>query len=225
MPSSPPRNPPFTTPPIRLAVAASGGGTTLQNLIDRIADGRLVAEIVLVIGNKPGIGALERAKKSGIPTSVIERKGKSVQNFGREIFTAVRNAQADLLVLGGFLALLDIPADYAARVINIHPSLIPAFCGHGAYGHLVHEAAIAAGVKVSGCTVHFADQSFDTGPIILQKTVPVLATDDPTTLAARVFEAECQALPEAIELFAAGRLRVEGRIVHVSVEENLARLG
>jgi phosphoribosylglycinamide formyltransferase-1 len=213
-----PRNPPITSPPIRLAVAASGGGTTLQNLIDQIADGRLVAEIVHVIANKPGIGAIERAAKAGILVSLIERKGKSLNTFSRLIFSAIRQAGADLVVLGGFLALVEIPDDYAGRVINIHPSLIPAFCGHGFHGQAVHEAALAAGVKVSGCTVHFADQTFDTGPIILQKPVPVHAADTPTSLAARVFEAECQALPEAIALYAQGKLHVKGRIVHVRMD-------
>lgn len=213
-----PRTPPIERPPIKLAVAASGGGTTLQNLLDRIADARLNAQIVQVVSNKPRIGALARAERAGVPTATIERKGSSLKSFSESIFAVARASQADLLVLGGFLALIEIPPDYAGKVINIHPSLIPAFCGHGFHGHVVHEAAVNSGVKVSGCTVHFADQTYDTGPIILQKTVPVLDTDSAESLAARVFQAECEALPEAIRLYAEGRLRIEGRIVHVRMD-------
>ena len=213
-----PRNPPIRVSPIKLAVAASGGGTTLQNLIDRIAEDRLTAKIVQVIANKPDIGALARAEKADIPGQLIERKGKSLRTFSHEIFAAVREARADLLVLAGFLALIERPNDYAGRVINIHPSLIPAFCGLGFHGRAVHEAAIRMGVKVSGCTVHFADQSYDTGPIILQKCVPVFASDTTDDLAARVFQAECEALPEAIRLFATGRLQVVDRVVHVRLD-------
>ena len=114
------------------------------------------------------------------------------------------------MICGGFLALLKIPADFSGRVINIHPSLIPAFCGHGFHGSRVHEAALARGAKVSGCTVHFVDDEYDHGPIIIQHVVPVLDEDTPTELAARVFTAECEALPEAIRLFASGRLEIDG---------------
>jgi phosphoribosylglycinamide formyltransferase 1 len=210
-----PRDPPIVEPPIRLAVCVSGGGTTLQNLIDRIAAARLRAAIVQVVANKPGIGALARAEAVGIPTEVVVRAGRSLSEFSAAIFEPIRRREADLVILGGFLALLEIPDDYAGRVINIHPALIPAFCGKGFHGQAVHRAALAAGVKVSGCTVHFADATYDTGPIILQRPVPVLDDDTPATLAARVFAAECEALPETIALYAAGRLRVEGRRVRV----------
>ena len=210
-----PRIPPITDPPIRLAVCVSGGGTTLQNLIDRIGAGTLSATVVQVIASKPGIGAIVRAEAAGIPVAVVTRKGKSLADFSAAVFDPIRRAGADLVILGGFLALIEIPDDYAGRVINIHPALIPAFCGQGFHGEAVHRAAIEAGVKVSGCTVHFADQTYDTGPIILQRTVPVLDDDTPDALASRVFAAECEALPEAIALFAAGRLRVEGRRVCV----------
>ena len=120
------------------------------------------------------------------------------------------------MVLAGFLSLLKIPADYKGRVLNVHPALIPAFCGKGYYGSKVHQAALDAGVKVSGCTVHFADDTYDTGPIIVQRTVPVLENDTADTLAARVFKEECSALPEAITLFAQGRLKLDGRRVHVA---------
>jgi phosphoribosylglycinamide formyltransferase 1 len=208
-----PRNPPILDPPIRLAVCVSGGGTTLQNLIDRIADGRLMAEVVQVVASKPGIAAIARAEKAGIPVAVEVRNKRSLDDFSEAIFDPIRRQGADLVILGGFLPLVKIPADYAGRVINIHPSLIPAFSGKGFHGSIVHQAAIDTGVKISGCTVHFADDTYDTGPIIFQSPVPVLNDDTAETLAARVFEAECEALPEAIELYAAGKLTIRGRRV------------
>jgi phosphoribosylglycinamide formyltransferase-1 len=200
--------------PIRLAVLISAGGTTLQNLIDRIKAGRLDAQVVLVISSQSDVPGIQRAKAAGLSVVVITKKETgSRAAFGQAIFEKVRTAQADLVCLAGFLELLPIPEDFTYRVINIHPSLIPAFCGKGYYGHHVHESALATGVKVTGCTVHFADNEFDHGPIILQRTVPVLDNDTPETLAARVFEQECEAFPEAIRLFAQGRLIVDGRRV------------
>jgi phosphoribosylglycinamide formyltransferase-1 len=139
----------------------------------------------------------------------------SSSELSASVFDPIRRAAADLVIFGGFLALVKIPPDYLGRVINIHPGLIPAFCGKGFFGTKVHQAALDAGVKISGCTVHFADDNYDTGPIILQRTVPLLEDDTAETLAARVFKEECRALPEAIELYAAGRLRIEGRRVRV----------
>lgn len=202
--------------PIRLAVCVSGSGTTLQNLVDRIGDGRLGAEVVRVVASKPGIGAIARAERANIPVSVEPRGKRPLDEFGAAVFDPIRRSGADLVILGGFLNLLPIPADYAGRVINIHPSLIPAFSGKGFHGRGVHQGAIDAGVKLSGCTVHFADNTYDTGPIIFQIPVPVLHDDTAETLAARVFEAECEALPEAIELYAAGKLAVRGRRVKVN---------
>jgi phosphoribosylglycinamide formyltransferase 1 len=216
--SDAPRNPPITTsdPPIRLAVCVSGGGTTLGNLIEKIAAGLLRAEVVQVVASKAGIGAIERAEAAGIPVSLVARgTHHSLDDFSAAVFDPIRQARADLVVLGGFLALVSIPHDYEGRVINIHPALIPSFCGKGYHGLIVHQDAIATGVKVSGCTVHFADATYDTGPIILQPTVPVLDDDTAETLAARVFQAECQALPEAIALYTAGRLKVEARRVRI----------
>lgn len=202
--------------PIRLAVWLSGSGTTLQNLIDRIAAGRLDARIVSVVASKAGALGLERAAKAGLPTTLIDRKQcASVDDFSERLFANARAAQADLVLLAGFLQLIHIPADFANRVMNIHPGLIPAFCGKGMYGHHVHEAVLAYGVKVSGCTVHFVDNEYDHGPIILQRTVPVLDDDTPETLAARVFAAECAVYPEAVRLFAEQQLVVEGRRVRV----------
>jgi phosphoribosylglycinamide formyltransferase 1 len=202
--------------PIRLAVLVSGSGTTLQNLLDRIADGRLAARVGVVVSSNPSALALTRASRAGIPTAVVERKGcASREEFGERIFAPCRQAGADLVCLAGFLQLLSVPTDFEGRVLNIHPALIPAFCGKGFYGLRVHQAALEVGVKVSGCTVHFVDQEYDHGPIVLQRVVPVEDDDTPERLAERVFAQECEAYPEAIELFAGGRLRIEGRRVRV----------
>jgi formyltetrahydrofolate-dependent phosphoribosylglycinamide formyltransferase len=201
---------------LSLAVLLSGSGTTLQNFLDRIADGRLRARIVQVVASRADAFGLERARRAGIPTAVVERKScPSTEEFSRRIFELCRTAGADLCLLAGFLQLVLIPDDFRNRVLNIHPALIPAFSGKGFYGHRVHEAALACGVKVSGCTVHFADNQYDHGPIILQRVVPVLDDDTPETLAARVFEQECEAYPEAVRLFAEGRLQIDGRRVRI----------
>ncbi len=199
---------------IRVAVLLSGGGTTLQNLLDRSADGRLPARVVLVVSNRGDAFGLRRAEAAGVPAAVVERRDCAARDeFSARIFDHCRRAGADLVCLAGFLQLILIPDDFQGRVMNIHPALIPAFCGKGFYGHRVHEAALAHGVKVSGCTVHFADNVYDHGPIIVQRPVPVLDDDTPETLAARVFEQECEAYPQAIRWFAEGRLRVVGRRV------------
>ena len=214
--SESPRDPPILDPPIRLAVCVSGGGTTLQNLIDQIGAGRLRASVVRVVASKPGIGAIGRAEAAGLTVTVVVHKAsRSLDEFSDAVFEPIRQSRADLVVLGGFLSLIEIPDDYAGRVINIHPALIPSFCGKGFHGEAVHRAVLETGVKVTGCTVHFADATYDTGPIILQRPVPVEDDDTPDSLAARVFQAECQALPEAIALYASGRLKVEGRRVRV----------
>jgi phosphoribosylglycinamide formyltransferase-1 len=192
--------------PIRIAVLLSGGGTTLQNLIDRIANGRLAASIVQVISDQTTAYGLIRARESNLPTAVVSRKEcASPEEFSRRIFELVRQSGADLVCMAGFLQLLPIPDDFRGRVMNIHPALLPAFGGKGMYGRRVHEAVLAAGAKTSGCTVHFADNEYDHGPIIVQRTVSVLKDDTPETLAARVFEQECAAYPEAIRMFAEGR--------------------
>jgi phosphoribosylglycinamide formyltransferase 1 len=203
--------------PIHLAVLLSGSGTTLRNLLDRIADGRLDARVVTVISSNPTAFGIERARAAAIPATVIERKScPSRDEFSRRVFGVCREASVDLVCMGGFLQLLPIPPDFTNRVLNIHPSLIPAFSGKGFHGPHVHQAALEAGVRVSGCTVHFADNEYDHGPIVLQRVVPVEDDDTPETLATRVFDAECEAYPEAIRLFAAGKLRVEGRRVKVT---------
>jgi phosphoribosylglycinamide formyltransferase 1 len=200
----------------KIAVLISGGGTTLKNLIERIADGRLHVDISLVISSNPQAGGLNFAREADIPNLVIEQKSFPDQDaFSREIFGRCRAAGADLVVMAGFLKRLTIPEDFKNRVINIHPALIPSFCGTGYYGHRVHEAVLEYGVKLGGCTVHFADNQYDHGPVILQKAVPVLDGDTPDTLAARVFTAECEAYPEAVQLIAEGRVRIESRRVRI----------
>jgi len=191
--------------PIRLVVLISGGGTTLQNLIDRIADGRLAARIVGVVSSRADARGIERARRSGLPVEVVPKGTPD------RVWEAVRGFNAELVCLAGWLNLLPIPADFHHKILNIHPALLPAFGGKGMYGHRVHEAAIAAGVKVSGCTVHFADDTYDTGPILVQKCVPVHSDDTADSLAARVFAAECEAYPEAIRLVAEGKVRIVGR--------------
>ena len=202
--------------PFRIAVLISGGGTTLRNFIEKIAAGQLPVEIVLVVSSSPTARGLEFARAAGIENVVIERKGFADQEaFSHAIFDHCRRARADLVAMAGFLKRVTIPADFANRVVNIHPALVPAFCGDGFYGHRVHETVLEYGAKLSGCTVHFADNQYDHGPVIVQRSVPVLDDDTPDTLAARVFEAECEAYPEALRLIAAGRVSVEGRRVRI----------
>jgi phosphoribosylglycinamide formyltransferase 1 len=214
--SDAPRNPPINSTPIRLAVCVSGEGTTLQNLIDQIRSRRLKAELVQVVASRPRIGAIARAEAAKIPLALANYNARSRTEFSNSVFEPIRHSKADLVILAGFLALVKIPPDYKGRVLNVHPSLIPSFCGKGFYGSKVHEAALATGVKISGCTVHFCDDSYDTGPIIVQRAVPVMDNDTIDTLAARVVAEECKALPEAISLYAEGRLKLDGRRVRVA---------
>jgi formyltetrahydrofolate-dependent phosphoribosylglycinamide formyltransferase len=203
--------------PLRLGVLVSGGGTTLGNLLAKIASGELDAEVALVIASRPECGGLAKARAAGVPCRVVTRSQyPDAAAFSRDIFAACREEHVDLVALAGFLCLIEIPDEFQHRVMNIHPALVPAFCGAGMYGRRVHEAVLVRGCKVSGCTVHFADNEYDHGPIILQRCVPVAGADTPDTLAARVFAAECEAYPEAIRLFAAGRLAVHGRRVTIA---------
>lgn len=193
---------------MKLVVLISGGGTTLTNLADRIDDGRLAASIVGVISSKETVGA-ERARQRQLPTHVVP----AGPDYSNRVFEKIRSVQPDLVVMAGWLKLLTIPADFQFRVVNIHPSLLPAFGGAGMYGQRVHQAVLDYGVKISGCTVHFADDSYDTGPIILQQAVPVHDDDTAESLAARVFAAECEAYPKAIELLGRKTYRIQGRKV------------
>jgi formyltetrahydrofolate-dependent phosphoribosylglycinamide formyltransferase len=200
----------------RLAVLVSGAGTTLQNLIERIADGSLDAQISIVIGSRPQLVGLQRASDAKLMNFVVDRRDyPEAAEFSRQVFKLIDDAGADLVALAGWLCLLEIPLKYAAKVINIHPALLPCFGGKGMYGRKVHEAVLEHGCKVSGCTVHFVDGQYDNGPIILQRTCAVAENDTPEALAARVFEEEKLAYPEAIRLFAQGRLKIDGRRVRV----------
>jgi len=191
----------------RLAVLLSGGGTTLQNLADVIGRGELDASINVVISSNAEAFGLQRAAKLQLPSFVVAKNDfETPQQRSQRVFELVRDAGAQLVCLAGYLSLLHVPDDFAHRVINIHPALLPSFGGQGMYGRRVHEAVLAVGCKVSGCTVHFCDQSYDTGPIIVQRTCPVHDDDTPESLAKRVFEQECIAYPEAIRLIAAGRV-------------------
>jgi formyltetrahydrofolate-dependent phosphoribosylglycinamide formyltransferase len=199
-----------------IAVLLSGSGRSLQNLLDRIAAGQLPARVGLVISSRPDAYGLRRARHAGIATAVVERKAfHDRDDFSAAIFDQCREADVQLVCLAGFLQLLRIPEDFAGRVMNIHPALLPAFGGQGMYGRHVHEAVLEYGAKLSGCTVHFADNVYDHGPVILQRAVEVLDDDSPDSLADRVFAAECEAYPEAIRLFAEGKLHLHGRRVRI----------
>ena len=199
---------------LRVAVLVSGGGTNLQAIIDAVKSGRITnTELVGVISNNAGAYALERAKNHGIPAVCISPKDYATRaEFNEALLAGVNALNADLLVLAGYLVVIPekMIQEYRNRIINIHPSLIPSFCGTGYYGLKVHEAALARVVKVVGATVHFVDEGTDTGPIILQKAVEVLDGDTPKELQLRVMEqAEWQILPKAIDLIANGRVTVE----------------
>lgn len=207
---------PSLSHPVRLAVLLSGNGTTLQNFMDRIGDGRLNAEIAVVIASRADAGGLQRAQRAGIPAVVVARKEFATTDaFNDALHEALARYSFDLILLAGFLSQFQLRGLYTQRVMNIHPALIPAFCGKGFYGEKVHHAVLEAGVKVSGCTVHFADDEYDRGPIILQGCVPVLDDDTTTALAERVHELENELYPQAVRLFAEGRLQVVDRRVHI----------
>jgi phosphoribosylglycinamide formyltransferase 1 len=187
------------SPPLPIAVLISGGGTTLRNLIERIRAGALPVEIRLVISSNPKAAGLRFAEEAGIPTLVVEKtKSLGAEAFSDAVFGPCRAAGVRYVVMGGFLKHVFIPPDFENRVLNIHPALLPAFGGKGMYGLRVHEAVLAAGEKTSGCTVHFVDNEYDHGPVILQRQVEVRPNDSPQALQARVFEAECEAYPDAI---------------------------
>jgi formyltetrahydrofolate-dependent phosphoribosylglycinamide formyltransferase len=189
---------------------------TLQNFIDQIATNQVNARIKLVIGSRPDLLALKRAADANLSHEVVDRKSfPDVASFSRRIFDLIDRANVDLICLAGWLCLLEIPQHWQNRIMNIHPALLPSFGGRGMYGLKVHQAVLDHGCKISGCTVHFVDATYDTGPIILQRVCPVLDDDTPESLAHRVFEEEKIAYPQAIRLFAENRLRIEGRRVRV----------
>ena len=198
----------------KIGVVVSGRGSNLQSIIDHIAKGKLNVEIAVVVSDHKEAFALERAAKAGIPTAVVERKGcKDKEEFEDKIDAALREAGAEVVVLAGFMRILTghFISRWEHKIINIHPALLPSFKGLDAQGQ-----AVDYGVKVAGCTVHFVDEGTDTGPIILQKVVPVLDDDTEETLAARILVEEHKALPEAIQLWADGKLTIKGRKVYVA---------
>ena len=206
---------------LRVTVCVSGGGTNLQAIIDRIQDGTIRnAQIVQVISNNAGAYALERAAKAGIPGCCVSPKDyPDREAFNEALLAKINEVSPDLIVLAGFMVAVpkQLCAAYAGKIINIHPALIPSFCGQRHYGLHVHEKALERGVKVTGATVHFVDENLDTGPIILQKAVDIMEDDTPETLQRRVMEqAEWVILPRAIDLIAAGRVRIEGRRTRIS---------
>ena len=205
------------TNPIKIAVLISGGGTTLKNLIDGIAAKTLNAEIELVVSSNPAAGGLQFAKDASIKEAVVDyREHADRRSFSDAVFAAIRSTEADLIVMGGFLRQLAIPADFENKIINIHPSLIPAFSGKGFYGSRVHQSVLDYGCKLTGCTVHFVDDQYDHGPIIAQQSVLVENSDDAKGLARRVFAAECELLPSVINQIAGGKISVAGRLVSVA---------
>lgn len=219
---------------LRIAVLLSGGGTTLENLLRWKKEEKLAADIRLVVSSREGVRGLEVARKAGIPTEVVPsrnyrvyaREAEMIVNW--EAMSADLNAvllprEFDLVCLCGFMCRYVIPAPLDGKVINIHPALIPAFCGQGMYGHLVHEAVAASGVRVTGCTVHFCDNKYDSGPIILQRCCPVFSGDTADHIQARVFEQECIAYPTAINLIAEGKVKIIDGRVFVDGDRTLER--
>jgi len=196
--------------PLRLGVLISGGGRTLLNILECIKAGQLNAEVVLVISSRSTVTGVERARTAGLDVKIIRKKDHpDIDQFSSQLEAALVEAKVDLVIQAGWLCLWKIPSRYENRVMNIHPALLPSFGGKGMYGHHVHEAVLKVGCKVSGCTVHFCTNEYDKGKIIVQRSCPVKDDDTADTLAARVFEQECIAYPEAIRLFAEGRIKIK----------------
>lgn len=210
----------FAKAPMRLAVLLSGKGrgTTLQAILDAATAGKIPAEVAVVVSTTEGTPALERARAAGVPGFVLNLSGaKSDEEADQLLLDALEPYRVDLVCLTGFMRRLGsrFCSTYRWRVMNSHPALIPAFCGRGMFGHHVHEAVLNYGAKVSGCTIHFVNEDYDAGPIIVQKCMPVLESDTPETLAARILPEEHKAYLQAIQWFADGRLSVSGRRVAV----------
>lgn len=196
----------------------SGGGRSLQNLIDLIDAGKLHARIAVVISSLSKVAGVERARAAGLPVEIIRRKDfADTESFSDALVNALEGHGVQLAVQAGWTCLWRMPERWYGRVMNIHPALLPKYGGKGYFGHHVHEAVLTAGEKESGCTVHFANNEYDAGPIVLQRVIDVRPDDTPDTLAARVFEQECIAYPVAIRLFAEGRLKIQGDHVEIVV--------
>ncbi|MFW5856430.1 MAG: phosphoribosylglycinamide formyltransferase [Planctomycetota bacterium] len=207
--------------PIRVVALISGSGRTVSNLLDVIEAGGLDATLDLVVASRPDATGLQRARLRGVETAVVAsaayRSGGAIDwaAMSAAVDALVLPRAPDLVILAGYMCLYVVPDALAGKVLNIHPALLPAFGGRGMWGHHVHEAVVASGVKVTGCTVHFATNHYDAGPIILQRTCPVRHTDTADDVADRVFALECEAYPAAVRLFAAGKLRIRGGVVEV----------
>jgi phosphoribosylglycinamide formyltransferase-1 len=217
----------LTSAPVRIAVLLSGKGrgSTLQAFLDASAAGRLPAKVVAVVSTTPGTPAIARARQAGIPTVELDARGvPDGDDLDQRLLEALAPHAPDVICLTGFMRRLGARfcAAYRWRILNSHPALIPAFCGKGLYGRHVHEAVLAYGAKVSGCTIHFVNEEYDAGPIIVQRCVPVLEDDTPESLAARVLPVEHQAYVQAITLFAEDRLRVSGRRVEILAPDPVA---
>jgi len=205
----------MTALPVRIAVLLSGSGTSLENLFEKIDEG-LPARVVAVVASRSDAFGLERARNRGVPAFAVPRKQyPDVTAFNDAIHALLDDFEIDLVLLLGFLSPFETRGRFDGRTMNVHPALIPAFSGPGFYGHRVHEAVIKSGVKQSGATVHFVDAQYDSGPIILQEAVPVADDDTPDSLAERVQACERRLVPRAVQLFAEGRLRIEGSQVHI----------
>lgn len=208
---------------LRIAVLLSGAGTSLENLCEQIDAGRVPAEVALVISSKPNARGLARARRRGIPAIAIPRKQHpDVGTFNDALHAELARHDVDLVAMLGFLSPFETRGIWTGRVVNVHPALIPAFSGKGFYGHYVHEAVREAGVKVTGATVHFADDEYDHGPILLQEAIAVEDDDTPDTIAAKVQAIERKLIPEAIRLIATGRIVIDGRHVRIKPETGAA---
>lgn len=201
---------------VRIGVLVSGGGTNLQTLIDAIEQGDINGEIAVVISDREEAYALERAKKHGIKPALIDRKAYQDKDmFNTKLIDELKEMKIELVVLAGFLSILkpEFIKAFEGRIMNIHPSLIPSFCGKGFYGEKVHQAVVEYGVKLSGATVHFVDEGTDSGPIILQESIAIDENDTAQTVAAKVLKIEHKLLPQAVKLYCESRLKIEGRHV------------
>ncbi len=215
--------PAITDRPVRLGVLISGGGTTLLNFLDCIRRGSMNAVVPLVVSSRPDCKGVQHAIDAGLDcVSICRGDFSDIAEFSDAVFGALRSRQVDLVTLAGYLSLLHIPDDFRHRVLNIHPALIPAFCGKGMYGHHVHEAVVARGAKISGCTVHFADNEYDHGPIVLQSSVEIPDNATADDVADLVFEREKIAYPEAIRRVISGQLSVDGRRARLIIPGSLA---
>ncbi|MGA2915324.1 MAG: phosphoribosylglycinamide formyltransferase [Sedimentisphaerales bacterium] len=195
---------------LRLGILISGSGRTMVNIQELIKQKELDAEIAIVISSKPDVAGVEKAKAAGLPLEIVRKKDfPDLDMFSEKLRKLLLEAKVDLIIQAGWLCLWKIPAEFENRVMNIHPALLPSFGGQGMWGHHVHEAVLKAGCKISGCTVHFCTNEYDKGPIIVQRSCPVREDDDADSLAARVFQQECIAYPDAIKLFSQGKITVK----------------